>query len=162
MRKILILLLPVMLVAACDGKLGYEQGRKAEPVPLKGEWRRYGTMPDFDVLVNVDAISRNDRYTQDKYVYVWMLQSFRSAQIDGVSKGKYRKKYTRQAIECKSGRMASTSAVLTDENDAEVARYDIPGYQWEFSTPPENTYGADFMRQVCKINAGKEAAKKAN
>ena len=159
MRKFLILLLP--LVAACDGKLGYEQGRAADPVPLKGEWRRYGTMPEFDVLVNVDAISRNDRYAKDKYVYVWMLQSFRTVQIDGVSKGKYSKKYTRQAIECKSGRMAPTSAVLTDENDAEVARYDVPGYQWEFSTPAANTYGADFLRQVCKINAEKEAAQKA-
>lgn len=160
MRKILILLLPVMLVAACDGKLGYEQGRPGDPPPLKGEWRRYGTMPDFDVLVNVDAISRDDRYAKDKYVYVWMLQSFRTVQIDGVSKGKYRKKYTRQAIECKSGRMAATTAVLTDENNAEVARYDVPGYQWEFSTPAPNTYGADYLRQVCKIHADKEAAKK--
>ena len=166
MRKLLFLLLPVFLLGGCDKdegtSLGYlQQGRKADPVPLKGEWRRYGQMPDFDMLVNVDSISRNDRTTEDKYVYVWMLQRFRQMQIDGVSKGKYIKKYSRHAIECKSGRMASTVAVMTDENDAEMARYEVPGYQWDFSSPPENTYGADFMRQVCKLNAEKEAAKKA-
>lgn len=160
MRKCLVLILAVLGLAACDGKLGYEQGKPGDPPPLKGEWRRYGTMADFDVLVNVSAISRDDRYAKDKYVYVWMVQSFRQTQIDGVSKGKYRKKYTRQAIECQSRRMAATTAVLTDENDAEVARYDVPGYQWEFSSPPANTYGADFVNQVCKIEADKRAANK--
>lgn len=159
MRKILILLLPLFLLA-CEGKLGYESGKPAKPAPKQGDWRRYGTMPDFDVLVNRDSITRNSEFPNDKYVYVWMVQNFREDQIDGVSKGKYRKKFTRQAIDCKSGRMAAISAELTDENDAEVARYDVPGYQWEFATPPENTYGADFVRQICKIEADKNAANK--
>ena len=159
MRKILILCV-LLALAACDGKIGYEVGKPADPAPKKGDWRRYGQMPDFDVLVNLDTISRNSEFPSDQYVYVWMVQNFREDQIDGVSKGKFRKKFTRQAIDCKSRRMAAISAEMTDENDAEVARYDVPGYQWEFETPPADTYGADFVRQVCKIEADKSAANK--
>lgn len=161
MRKILLLAAVLSLgLSACGEKIGYEQGKPADPAPKKGEWRRYGTMPDFDVMVNMDSISRNSEFPSDKYVYVWMVQSFHTEQLDSVSKGKYRKKFTRQAIECVSNRMAAISAELTDENDALIARYDVPGYQWEFSSPQENTYGADFVRQICKIEADKNAANK--
>ena len=159
MRKILLLLL-VLSVTACGEKIGYEQGKPSDPPPFKGEWRRYGTMPDFEVLVNIDSITRNSEFPSDQYVYVWMVQNFSTEQVDGVSKGKYRKKYMRQAIDCKSGRFAGVAVEMTDENNAQVARYDVPGYQWEFSSPPENTYGADFVRQVCKIEADKSAANK--
>lgn len=159
MRKGL-LLLALLVLTACGEKLGYESGKPADPAPKKGEWRRYGRMPDFDVLVNVDSITRNSEFPDDKYVYVWMVQDFNAEQIDGVSKGKFRKKFTRQAIDCKSGRMAGVAVEMTDENNALVARYDVPGYQWEFSSPPENTFGADFVRQVCKIEADKSAANK--
>lgn len=145
------ILLILLALAACDGKIGYEQGEKAVPAPKQGDWRRYGQMPDFDMLVNMSTISYNDKYASDKYVYVWMVQSFRVDQIDGVSKGKFRKKFMRQAIDCKSGRMAGTTVEMTDENDAEVARYDVPGYQWEFESPAAGSYGEDFVRQVCKI-----------
>lgn len=159
MRTLLLLML-LPLLAACGDKIGYESGKPADPTPKKGEWRRYGTMPDFDVLVNMDSISRNSAFPDDKYVYVWMVQNFNADQVDGVSKAKYRKKYMRQAIECQSGRMAGVAVEMTDENDAVVVRYDVPGYQWEFSSPAENTYGADFMRQICKIEADKAAANK--
>lgn len=159
MRKGL-LLLALLVLTACGEKLGYESGKPADPAPKKGEWRRYGTMPDFDVLVNLDSITRNSEIPDDKYVYVWMVQNFREDQIDGVSKVKYRKKYMRHAIECKSGRMAGIAVEMTDENDALAVRYDVPGYQWEFASPQENTYGADFMRQVCKIEADNAAANK--
>lgn len=155
------LLLPVLLLlVACGDKIGYEKGKPAEPAPKQGEWRRYGTMPDFDVLVNLDSITRNSEFPDDKYVYVWMVQRFREDQIDGVSKGKYRKKYMRHAIECVSGRMAGIAVEMTDENDALAVRYDVPGYQWEFASPQDDTYGADFVRQICKIEADKAAANK--
>lgn len=159
MRKFCMLLV-VLALTACGEKIGYESGKPADPAPKKGEWRRYGSMPDFDVLVNIDSITRNSEFPDDKYVYVWMVQNFNAEQIDGVSKGKYRKKYMRQAIDCKTGRMAGISVEMSDENDAVMARYDVPGYQWEFSSPPENTYGADFVRQVCKIEADRSAANK--
>ncbi|MDR3411247.1 MAG: hypothetical protein P4L87_09935 [Formivibrio sp.] len=154
------MLLVVLALTGCGQKIGYEQGKPAVPAPKTGEWRRYGTMPDFDVLVNIDSISGNAEFPDDRNVYVWMVQVFYADQIDGVSKGKFRKKYTRQAIDCKTGRMAGIAVEMTDENDAEVARYDVPGYQWEYTSPPENTYGADFVRQVCKIEADKRAANK--
>lgn len=145
----------LLVLAACDGKVGYEQGEPAVPAPKKGEWRRYGQMPDFDMLVNIDSISHNDKYASDKYLYVWMVQSFREDQIDGVSKAKFRKKFMRQAIDCASGRFAGISVEMTDENDAEVARYDVPGYQWEFNSPAPGSYGEDFVRQVCQIGNAK-------
>ncbi|HSC79624.1 MAG TPA: surface-adhesin E family protein [Chitinolyticbacter sp.] len=148
----------VLVLAACGDK--YESGtRGPEPVPYKGDWRNYGEMPDFSVWVDVKSITHNDHFAPDKYTYVWMRQDFKHDQVDGVSKGVYRRKYARLVIECKSGRMAETAAELRDENDGDVARYDVPGYQWEFADPQPDSYGADFVRQVCKIMASKDAAK---
>jgi hypothetical protein len=157
--RYLLILLTLLILSACD-KVGYEQGEPVEPAPKQGDWRRYGTLQDFEVWVNMDTITHNDRYASDKYVYVWMVQRFIADQMDGVSKGKYRKKYMRQAIDCKTARMAGVAVELTDENDALVARYDVPGYQWEFTSPAEDSYGADFVRQICKIEADKSAADK--
>ncbi|WP_148714152.1 surface-adhesin E family protein [Chitinolyticbacter meiyuanensis] len=155
--KTALVLACLLALSACGDK--FETGtRGPEPVPYKGEWRNYGEMPDFDVWVDVDSISHNDRFAPDQYTYVWMRQNFKRDQVDGVSKGTYRIKYARVAIDCKSGRMAETAAELRDENDGDVARYDVPGYQWEFSTPQTDSYGADFVRQVCKIMASKDAA----
>ncbi|UXY15169.1 hypothetical protein N8I74_17935 [Chitiniphilus purpureus] len=128
------------------------------PVPYKGEWRNYGQMPDFDIWVDVASITHNDRHASDRYTYVWMRQDFKADQVDGPTKEVYRIKYARVAIDCPSGRLAKIAAELRDADDAKVARYDVPGYQWEFETPQPNSYGADFVRQVCKIMAGKDAA----
>jgi len=152
MRWILVFSL---LLAACEGKLGYEAGEPAKPVPLKGEWRRYGVMPDFEVRVNVDSIVYEGPEKGTAYTYVWMLQQFNEDQIDGVSKGKYRKKYTRQSIDCPTGRMAGAEVALHDENDAEVARYAMAGYQRDWETPAPATFGADFVKQICKLMAEK-------
>lgn len=149
------------VLAAC-GK--FDDGTKGpDPVPQHAQWRSYGDMQDFEVLADVDPISHNARDADDKYTYVWMLQHFKTDQIDGTSKGKYRRKYMRQAIHCPSGRMAGTAVEMRDEEDVQVARYDVPGYQWEFETPAPDTYGADFVRQVCKIMAQKDQqAEKSN
>jgi len=152
MRKILLL---TLLLAACEGKLGYEQGEPAAPVPLKGEWRRYGVMADFEVRVNIDSIVKEGPKNGTAYTYVWMLQDFNEDQVDGVSKGKFRKKYTRQAIDCPSARMAGVEVALHDENDAEVARYAMAGYQRDWESPAPNTFGADFVKQICKLMAEK-------
>ncbi|GAA5784177.1 hypothetical protein GCM10007860_13080 [Chitiniphilus shinanonensis] len=156
MKTVLVLALALSL-GACKK---YEEGtRGPEPVPFKGEWRSYGEMPDFEVFVDVKSISHNDRAGSDLYTYVWMRQEFREPQVDGVSKGVFNRKYARLAIECKSGRMAEVAAELRDENDGDIARYDVPGYQWEFQTPEPNTFGSDFVRQVCQIMAAKDAQK---
>ncbi|GAB7129049.1 hypothetical protein JCM19000A_35570 [Silvimonas sp. JCM 19000] len=149
----------ILTAALCLGACGkYDDGtRGPDPVPKDAQWRSYGDMPDFEVLADIDSITHNVRDADDEYTYVWMLQHFKQDQIDGVSKGKYRKKYMRQAIHCPSGRMAGTAVEMRDEEDVQVARYDVPGYQWEFETPSPDTYGADFVRQVCKIMADKEA-----
>ena len=108
--------------------------------------------------MNSTASTREGKEGAAQYTYVWMVQDFREDQIDGVSKGKYRKKYTRQAMDCPSGRMAGASVELTDENDGGVARYDLPGYQWDWETPAPNTFGADFIQQICKLQADKNPA----
>ncbi|KAF0814588.1 hypothetical protein IGB42_00642 [Andreprevotia sp. IGB-42] len=156
MRALLLAL--GLLLAAC-GKYDDKLDGPA-PVPeKKAEWRQYGTMPDFEMWV--DSASVTHEAEEDKgsarYTYVWMWQKFKTDQIDGQSKGKYRNKYTRQAIDCPSGRMAGIAVELRDEDGVEVARYDVPGFQWEFADQAADSYGADFVRQVCKIMADKDA-----
>ena len=159
--KLLVATLCVAL-AACgkfDDKL-----EGPSPVPEKdADWRNYGTMPDFSVWVDVNSVTHLTLHDKGapNFTYVWMWQRFNDDQIDGQSKGKYRDKYTRQAIDCPSGRMAGTAVELRDPDGNTVARYDVPGYQWEFSDQPANTYGADFVRQVCKIMAEKDAKQKS-
>ncbi|BCL77245.1 hypothetical protein JHS3_29810 [Jeongeupia sp. HS-3] len=143
-----------VLLAACDD---YEAGTRG-PQPVPGEmadWRNYGKLNDVRVDVDVNSISHRDRAGSSAYTYVWMRQTFDTDQIDGASKGKYRVKFARQAIDCPSGRMAGTAVELQDENGAEIARYDVPGYQWEFTAAEPDSYGADFVRQVCKMMADK-------
>ncbi|SMC26835.1 hypothetical protein SAMN02745857_02607 [Andreprevotia lacus DSM 23236] len=160
--KPLAVLLVCLLLVACgkfDDKLD-----GPSPVPEKNaEWRKYGTMPDFEMWVDAESVSHNadEDKGSPKYTYVWMWQKFKADQVDGQSKGKYRNKYTRQAIDCPSGRMAGIAVELRDEDGVEVARYDVPGYQWEFADQPADSYGGDFVRQVCKIMTDKEAKKKS-
>lgn len=86
----------ILTAALCLGACGkYDDGtRGPDPVPKDAQWRSYGDMPDFEVLADIDSITHNVRDADDEYTYVWMLQHFKQDQIDGVSKGKYRKKNT--------------------------------------------------------------------
>lgn len=130
-----------------------------EPVPYKKtDWRSYGKMPEFETLVDVNSIKHDEGFAEQNYTFVWMVQRFNEDQIDGTSKGKYRNKYTRQVIDCPSGKMAGVSVSMNDENDDEVARYDVPGFQWEFAKPEPGTFGEDFVNQICKMMAAKDAA----
>ncbi|WP_035055915.1 hypothetical protein [Andreprevotia chitinilytica] len=157
--RILASLVLTLLLVACGDK--YDANLAGpDPVPAKhADWRSYGDMADFEMLVDVNSITHEDEADKGspKYTYVWMWQKFKQDEIDGQSKGKYRNKYTRQAIDCPSGRMAGIAVELRDADDLKVARYDVPGYQWEFADQEPNSYGADFVRQVCKIMTDKAA-----
>lgn len=151
--KAFALCLPLLLAACGD----FEDGtRGPQPVPGSGaDWRNYGEPDGMKVDVDVGSISHSDRAGSTAYTYVWMRQTFAEDQIDGESKGRYRIKYARQAIDCPSGRMAGIAVSLRTAGDDEIARYDVPGYQWEFAAPEPDSYGADFVRQVCKMMADK-------
>ncbi|MDR3425911.1 surface-adhesin E family protein [Silvimonas sp.] len=158
----LVFAIPLLVMLAACGK--FDDGTTGpQPVPTHGDWRSYGEMEDFEVLADIKSISHNERDADSQYTYVWMLQHFKQTQVDGTSKGEYRKKYMRQAIHCPSGRMAGIAVELRTEDDEIVARYDVPGYQWEFETPAPDTYGSDFVRQVCLIEKHQDQqAEKSN
>ncbi|XZG70166.1 surface-adhesin E family protein [Chitinibacteraceae bacterium HSL-7] len=144
----LALVLAALLLAAC-GK--FDDGTKGPPpVPVDGDWRSYGEMNDFDVYVEIGHLVQDDNYT-----YVWMRQNFKAPQRDETEQADYSIRYARIALACEAQRMAETAAELHESDGSLVARYDIPGYQWEFTTPETNTFGSDFMRQVCLI-AGRD------
>lgn len=147
----------VLPLIACSK---FEDGTEGpEPVPYKKtDWRSYGKMPEFETLVDVNSIKHDDGYSEQNYTFVWMVQRFNEDQIDGTSKGKYRNKYTRQVIDCPSGKMAGVAVSMNDADDEEVARYDVPGFQWEFTKPQAGTFGEDFVNQICKMMAAKDAA----
>jgi hypothetical protein len=158
MRRLLLGLLVLPLIGC--GKFE-DDAKPPEPVPLaKADWRSYGKMPEFETLVDVNSIKHDPGYSEQNYTFVWMVQRFNEDQIDGTSKGKYRNKYSRQAIDCPSGKMAGVAVSMNDADDAEVARYDVPGFQWEFGKPADGSFGADFVAQVCKMMATKDAANK--
>ncbi|QLG89608.1 hypothetical protein HQ393_15880 [Chitinibacter bivalviorum] len=156
MRRLLIGLLLFPLVGC--GK--FDDGMKGPPpVPYKNvDWRSYGKMPEFETLVDVNSIKHEKDYAKQNYTFVWMVQRFNEDQIDGTSKGKYRYKYSRMVIDCPSGKMAGTAVSMNDKDDEEVARYDVPGFEWEFSQPEPGTFGQDFVNQICKMMAAKDAA----
>ncbi|WP_373974311.1 hypothetical protein NT239_11760 [Chitinibacter sp. SCUT-21] len=159
MRHLRTILLSVLILPLVGcGK--FEDGMEGpEPVPFKNtDWRSYGVMPEFETLVDINSIKHDEGYAEQNYTFVWMVQRFKEDQIDGTSKGKYRNKYTRQVIDCPSGKMAGVAVSMNDENDDEVARYDVPGFQWEFSKPEAGTFGEDFVNQICKMMAAKDAA----
>ncbi|MBY0446128.1 MAG: hypothetical protein K2Q15_13060 [Burkholderiales bacterium] len=151
-------LLLITLLAGC-GKFEDEVYGPLE-VPKEGDWRSYGTMADYEMLVDVKSITHDDDYAPTKYTYVWLQQKFNEDQTDEITKKKYRLKYSRHAIDCPSKKMAGVLSDLRDTENEQVARYDIPGFQWEFDEPPANSFGGDFVRQVCKIMAEKEAKAK--
>lgn len=152
-------LLFITLLTGC-GKFEDEVYGPLE-IPKAGDWRSYGMMADYEMLVDVKSITHDDDYAPTKYTYVWLLQKFNQDQTDEITKEKYRLKYARHAIHCPSGKMAGVLSDLRDVDNHQVARYDIPGYQWEFDQPAPNSFGADFVRQVCKIMAEKEAKAKS-
>lgn len=152
------LLSAVLLLSACDKK--FNEGMKG-PVAVpyaNADWRSYGKTADFEMLVDANSVQHDPQYSEVNYTFVWMLQRFNTDQNDEVGKGQYRLKYTRSAIHCDSGRMAGVAVALHDSEDEELARYDVPGFQWEFTDPAKDSYGADFIRQVCKIMSDKDAA----
>ncbi|WP_028454525.1 hypothetical protein [Chitinilyticum litopenaei] len=165
-----LLLIPALLLAAC-GKFDDElEG----PVPVPGtkaDWRVYGNKPDHDILVDVNSISHYDDYAEPKYTYVWMWQRYKAdtveptpvpqSEMDGLyhAGAEYRDKYSRQAIDCESGKMALIAVETRDKDDDLVERFDVPGYQWEFEQPAPGSYGEDYVRQICKLMAEKDAKK---
>jgi hypothetical protein len=153
--KMIRYLLLMTLLSGC-GKFDDEVYGPIE-IPKEGDWRSYGTMADYEMLVDVKSITHDDDYAPSKYTYVWLRQKFNRDQTDETTQEKYRSKYSRYAIDCPSKKMAGTLSDLRDVENQQVARYNIPGYQWEFDQPPENSFGGDFVRQVCKIMADKEA-----
>ncbi|MBE9609074.1 hypothetical protein [Chitinilyticum piscinae] len=165
-----LLLIPALLLAGC-GK--FDDGLEGPaPVPgTKADWRVYGNKPDHDILVDVNSISHYDDYASDSYVYSWMWQKYKADRVDPkpeagsedyglyYSKAEYRDKYSRQAIDCQSGKMALIAVETRDKDDDLVERFDVPGYQWDFQQPVPGSYGEDYVRQICKIMAEKDAKK---
>lgn len=159
-NRIGLCVIAVLLLGACKKMDDGLQG--PAPIPFSNtDWRLYGTMPEFETWVDANSVKHEKEFAEVNYTFVWMVQRYKEDQIDSDSKGKYRLKYVRSAIHCDSGRMAGVSVSLNDDEDNEVARYDVPGFQWEFTGPDEETYGADFVRQVCQIMAEKDAAIKS-
>ncbi|WP_410500094.1 hypothetical protein [Chitinibacter sp. S2-10] len=160
MRRLLpVLAISLLMLTGCDKF--EDEAKGPEPVPQEDAlWRSYGKMPDFETLVDINSIKHDAGYAEQNYTFVWMVQRFKDDQIDGTSKAKYRNKYLRHAIDCPSGRMAGISVSMNDSDDIEVARYEVPGFQWEFGKPQPGTFGDDYVKQICKIMAGKDAADK--
>ena len=159
MLILLALITSLLLLSACKDVGFYEGMDGPSPVPYKkADWRSFGKKADFEMRVDVNSIQHEAQYSDSNYAFVWMQQRFNDEQIDGVSKGKYQLKYTRSAIHCESTRMAQIAVALHDLDDNEVARYDVPGFQWEFAEPAKDSYGSDFVRQVCQLMAEKDKA----
>lgn len=160
LNRIGFLVLVTLLLSACGKKM--DDGMKGPAsIPFKNtDWRLYGTMPEFETWVDANSVKHEADYAESNYTFVWMVQRYKEDQIDGDSKGKYRLKYVRSAIHCPSARMAGVAVSLNDSEDNEVARYDVPGFQWEFTDAAKDSYGADFIRQVCQIMSDKDAANK--
>ncbi len=160
LNRIGVLVLATLLLSACGKKM--DDGMKGPaPIPFKNtDWRLYGTMPEFETWVDANSVKREAQYAESNYTFVWLVQRYKEDQIDSDTKRKYRYKYARSAIHCESARMAGVAVSLTDSEDNEVSRYDVPGFQWEFTDAAKDSYGADFMRQVCKIMSDKDAVDK--
>nr|WP_314901297.1 hypothetical protein [uncultured Deefgea sp.] len=149
----------VLLLSACkkmdDGLEG------PAPIPFKNtDWRLYGTMPEFETWVDANSVKHEKQFAEANYTFVWMVQRYFADQTDPETKAKYRLKYARSAIHCELGRMAGVAVSMQNSEDKEIARHDVPAFMWEFTTPEKNSYGADFVRQICQIMAEKDAAAK--
>jgi hypothetical protein len=155
--RIGLCLIAALCLSACKKM---DDGMKGPaPIPFKNtDWRLYGTMPEFETWVDANSVKHEKQYEESNYTFVWMVQRYFNEQLDPETNQKYRLKYARSAIHCESGRMAGVAVSLQDSEDKEVARHDVPGFMWEFTTPEKDSYGADFVRQICQIMADKEAA----
>lgn len=164
MLRLALLMTVAALLAACSK---FDSGLSGpEPVPgTKAQWRTFGVKPDYEFLVDVGSIGHYYESGPDGYTYVWVLQKFKTDQEDEREHALYRDKYALMAIDCPSGRMAGIAVELRNAEDRLVARYDVPGYQWQFETPVDEkepgveTYGQNFVSQICKIMAEKDAKK---
>lgn len=160
LKRACFLVIAALFVSGCGKKM--DDGMKGPaPIPFKNtDWRLYGTMPEFETWVDANSVKHEKQYEEANYTFVWLVQRYKEDQLDPETKGKYRLKYARSAIHCESGRMAGVSVSYQDNEDNEVARHDVPGFMWEFTTPEKDSYGADFVRQICQIMAEKDAASK--
>jgi hypothetical protein len=149
-------------LSAC-GKFGgsyldTKHAQKPEPLPAdkEADWRPYGQTPEFDTQVSWTSIGHKDRFGPREYVYVWVWRKF--AKDQDPPKGKnYRSEYTRFALDCAKGEMASIAIERRDGEGERTSRNDLPGYQWEFDAVAKQTYMQDFFNQVCKIARDKES-----
>ncbi len=159
LNRVFFLVLAVLLMSGCKKM---DDGAKGPaPIPFKNtDWRLYGTLPEFETWVDANSVKHEKEYAEANYTFVWLVQRFSEDQLDPESKAKYRLKYTRSAIHCELGRMAGVAVSYQDSEDNEMARHDVPSFMWEFSTPEKDSYGADFVRQICQIMAEKESASK--
>ena len=149
----------VLLLSACKKMDDGLQG--PAPIPFTNtDWRLYGTLPEFETWVDANSVKHEKQYEEANYTFVWMVQRYFEDQIDPETKSKYRLKYARSAIHCELGRMAGLAVSLQNSEDKEIARHDVPTFMWEFTTPEKDSYGADFIRQICQIMAEKDTANK--
>jgi hypothetical protein len=157
LSRVGLCVIAVLLLSACKKM---DDGLKGPaPIPFKNtDWRLYGTLPEFETWVDANSVQHEKEYAEANYTFVWMVQRYFEDQIDPETKAKYRLKYARSAIHCELGRMAGVAVSLQNSEDKEIARHDVPTFMWEFTTPEKDSYGADFIRQVCQIMAEKDAA----
>lgn len=161
--KLAAALLLTLGLAACGGS--YMNTEDAEPpvaVPedAEADWRLYGQLPEFDTKVSFNSIETvaSDGYS-DALVYVWVLRQFKAdQQSDFQNEDDYRKEYSRFVINCAQGEMAGIAVERQDQAGDATSRRDVPGFQWQFETAGQDSYKADFTRQVCGLAKQKVAA----
>ncbi|WP_374355753.1 lipoprotein [Chitinimonas sp.] len=158
----LIMMTLALTLAACgrDGSsyMNAKGAQRPEPVPEEkdADWRLYGQTPEFETKVSWASIGHKDRFGPPEYVYVWVWRKF--AKDQEPPKGReYRNEFTRFALDCAKGSMASIAIERQDHEGERVKRSDVPGYQWEFDAVAKQTYMQDFFDQVCKIAREKAA-----
>lgn len=153
----LALSLTLALGLSSCGKFGgsyldTKHAQRPEPVPedKDADWRAYGQTPEFTTQVSWASIGHKDRFGPPDYVYAWVWRKFSKDQETPRGKA-YLSEYTRFALDCAKGTMASIAIERRDKDDDKVSRADLPGYQWEFDHVDKQTYMQDFFDQVCKI-----------
>jgi hypothetical protein len=157
MKAAAFITLALALSLSACGKFGgsylaTKRAQKPEPVPAdeKADWRLYGQTPEFETKASWSSIGHKDRFGSKEYVYVWVWRKFAKDQ-ESPKGDTYRSEYTRFAMDCAKGDMASIAIELRDKEGERVSRADLPGYQWEFDAVAKQTYMQDFFNQICKI-----------
>jgi hypothetical protein len=157
MKAAAFITLALALSLSACGKWGgsyidTKDAKRPEPVPTdkEADWRLYGQTPEFETKASWSSIGHTDRFGPPEYVYVWVWRHFAKDQTS-TQGDSYRSEYTRFAIDCAKGDMASIAIETRDKDGDKVSRADLPGYQWEFDPVAKNTYMQDFFNQICKI-----------